>query len=124
MILSVVLPFICLSLAGIARAKTVEYNWDVTWVWATGPDGFGRSVIGINGTWPCPVMEASVGDTVVVKLNNKLGNQTTGLHFHGINQVWTPDMDGATGSTQCPIPPNSSLKYRFTVDGPGTYWCK
>ena len=133
MILSVVLSFVCLSLAGFARAKpkpkyepkTVYYNWNVTWVWANPhPDGFGRSMIGIDGQWPCPTMEANVGETVVVTLHNQLGNQTTGMHFHGINQVWSPDMDGATGSTQCPIPPGSSLTYRFTVDGPGTFWCK
>jgi iron transport multicopper oxidase len=131
MILPVVLSFVCLSLAGLARAgtvtynnKIVTYNWNVTWVWAS-PDGkFGRPVIGINGKWPCPTMEATVGDTVIVNINNQLGNQTTGLHFHGINQVWTPDMDGSTGSTQCPVPPNSSLQYKFTVDGPGTFWCK
>jgi iron transport multicopper oxidase len=119
---SAVLSFACLSLAGIARAATVTYNWDVTWVWAS-PDGFGRPVIGINDQFPCPPIEATAGDTVVVNLNNKLGNQTTGLHFHGINQLQTPEMDGPSGVTQCAIPPGSSVKYQFTVDAPGTYWC-
>lgn len=68
-------------------------------------------------------MEATVGDTVVVNLHNKLGNQTTGLHFHGINQVQTQEMDGPSGVTQCPLPPDSSLTYQFVVDAPGTYWC-
>ncbi|KXX76282.1 Iron transport multicopper oxidase FET3 [Madurella mycetomatis] len=67
-------------------------------------------------------MEATVGDTVTVNLRNKLGNQTTGLHFHGINQVQTQEMDGPSGVTQCPLPPNSSLTYQFVVDAPGTYW--
>lgn len=123
MLPSGVLSFAYLSLVRVARAGTVTYNWDVTWVWAS-PDGFGRPVIGINGQWPCPTMDATLGDTVVVNLNNKLGNQTAGLHFHGVNQIQTADMDGPSGVTQCPLPPDSSVKYQFTVDAPGTFWCK
>ncbi|KAK3378566.1 multicopper oxidase like protein [Podospora didyma] len=110
-----------LSLATLAKAGTVTYNWDVTWVWAK-PDGYGRPVIGINGQWPCPSIEATVGDTVIVNLNNKLNNQTTGLHFHGISQKGTEEMDGPAGVVQCPVPPGSSFKYQFVVDAPGTYW--
>ncbi len=111
-----------LLLQRLARASTVTYDWNVTWVWAK-PDGFGRPVIGINNQWPCPPIAATVGDTVVVNLNNQLGNQTTGLHFHGINQVQTPDMDGPSGVTQCPLPPDLSVTYQFTADAPGTFWC-
>lgn len=111
-----------LSLAAIAKAGTVTYNWDITWVWAA-PDGVGRPVIGVNGQWPCPKIEATVGDTVIVNLINKLGNQTTGIHFHGINQVSTPDMDGPTGVTQCPVPPGSSVTYQWVADTAGSYWC-
>ncbi|KAK3685034.1 multicopper oxidase like protein [Podospora appendiculata] len=109
------------SLAAVAQAATVTYNWDATWVWAS-PDGFARPVIGINGQWPCPKIEASVNDTVIINLNNQLGNQTSGLHFHGINQVNSPEMDGPSGVTQCPVPPGSSVQYQFTVDTPGTFW--
>ncbi|KAI0387177.1 putative ferroxidase [Hypomontagnella monticulosa] len=102
-------------------AKTVNYDWNVTWEFAS-PDGFGRPVIGINGAWPCPKIEADVGDLVIINLNNQLGNETTGLHFHGINQVSTNEMDGAVGVNQCPLPPGHSVKYRFSADTPGTYW--
>lgn len=103
-----------LALSQTAIAKTVTYNWDVTWVWAS-PDGFGRPVVGINGQFPCPPMEAAVGDRVVVNLNNKLGNETTSLHFHGIFQTNSTAMDGPSGVTQCPIPPGSSFTYDFVV---------
>ncbi len=112
-----------LSLAAFARADKVEYTFDITWVWAS-PDGYGRPVIGVNGSWPCPLIEANVGDTVVVNVHNKLGNQTTGLHWHGLNQVSTVDMDGPSGVTQCGIPPDMSVKYQFVADIAGTYWCK
>ncbi|KAI0407678.1 Cupredoxin [Xylaria palmicola] len=102
-------------------AETVTYNWEVTWVWAE-PDGFGRPVIGINNSWPCPIIEASVGDTVVVNLLNKLGNETTGMHFHGINQIHSTYMDGSVGVNQCPLPPDYSITYNFTANEPGTYW--
>jgi iron transport multicopper oxidase len=114
MLLSDVLPLALLSLASVARAGTVTYNWDVTWVTAA-PDGFSRPVIGINGQWPCPKIEGTVGDTVVVNLVNKLGNQTTGLHFHGLNQINTAEMDGPSAFTQCSVPPDSSIQYKFFV---------
>ncbi|KAK3941233.1 putative iron transport multicopper oxidase FET3 [Diplogelasinospora grovesii] len=123
MLPSSVLSLVALALAPVVRAGTVTYNWDVTWVWAN-PDGkFARPLIGINNQWPCPKIEATVGDTVVVNLSNKLGNETSGLHFHGINQINTPDMDGPSGVTQCPVPPGSSITYQFVADAPGTYWC-
>ena len=116
--------FACLAdLSILTKAATVTYDWNVTWVWKS-PDGFGRPVIGINNAWPCPQVDATAGDTVVINLNNKLGNQTTGLHYHGINQVPTANMDGPSGVTQCAVPPDSSVKYQFTADSPGTYWCE
>jgi iron transport multicopper oxidase len=100
--------------SGIRSAATVTYEWDVTWVNAA-PDGFARPVIGINGQWPCPPIHANLGDTIIVKLNNRLGNETTGLHFHGLSQLNTEEMDGASGATQCPVPPGSSIIYKFLV---------
>ena len=38
---------------------------------------------GINGQFPCPTIEANVGDTIVVNVVNQLGNETMGIHFHG-----------------------------------------
>lgn len=110
-----------LLLAAVAAAKEVTYNWDITWVRAA-PDGFSRPVIGVNNVWPCPTIEAEKGDTIIVKVNNKLGNQTTGIHFHGINQLTTVEMDGPSGVTQCPVPPGSSLTYKFLADEAGSYW--
>ncbi|KAG7134218.1 Multicopper oxidase PfmaD like protein [Verticillium longisporum] len=47
---------------------------------------------------------------------------TTGIHFHGINQVSTNFMDGPSMVTQCPLPPGSTMTYQFTADVGGTYW--
>lgn len=110
-------PFFSLALlcfGTVARAAVITVNWNVTWVWAS-PDGFGRPVIGIDNQWPCPKLEATVGDTLIVNLHNGLGNQTTGLHWHGINQLQTPEMDGPSGVVQCPTPPGSTVQYKFLV---------
>jgi iron transport multicopper oxidase len=96
-------------------AKTVIYNLNITWVSAN-PDGeLVRPVIGINGQWPCPILRAAVGDKIVVNVQNQLGNQSTGLHWHGIYQKGSILMDGAVGITQCPIPPGGSQTYSFEV---------
>ncbi|CAK7562717.1 MAG: hypothetical protein SEPTF4163_000569 [Sporothrix epigloea] len=115
------LPALSALFATQTLAATVNANWDVTWVNAA-PDGFERPVIGINGAWPCPTLEATAGDTIVLTLTNQLGNETTGLHFHGIDQVMTTWMDGPSAVTQCPVPPGSSITYKFVVNAPGTYW--
>jgi iron transport multicopper oxidase len=103
-----------LAWAPSALATTVTYDWSIDWVTAA-PDGFSRPVIGINGEWPCPPIEATVGDTVVVHVTNNLGNETSGLHFHGIDQKGSQVMDGPSGATQCPIPPGSNFTYTFNV---------
>jgi iron transport multicopper oxidase len=102
----------------IVRAATVTYDFNITWVRAN-PDGLQESpTIGINGQWPLPVMTATVNDTVVVNVNNQLGNQTTTLHFHGLFMNGTTEMDGPAQVSQCGIPPGSQFTYKFTVSYP------
>lgn len=111
-----------LAFTVISEGATVTYDFNVTWVRAN-PDGlFERPVIGINGQWPPPIIYATVNDTVIVKVNNQLGNQTTTLHFHGLFMNGTNEMDGPAQVTQCGIPSGSSVTYNFTISQPGTYW--
>jgi iron transport multicopper oxidase len=108
-----------------AVGNTIKYNWDIEWVNANpivGPRGAARPVIGINGQWPLPTVEGTVGDVVEITINNKLVNETTGIHWHGIHQIGSSDMDGASHVTQCPVPPGSSFTYKFWLDQSGTYW--
>lgn len=98
----------------LAAAKDVYLDWNVTWVNAA-PDGFERPVIGINGQWPCPQIDVDVGDRLIVDVNNHLGNQSTGVHWHGFHQYHNGVMDGATAVTQCPIPPGGHMQYHFDV---------
>ncbi|KAL9572610.1 hypothetical protein ACKAV7_003443 [Fusarium commune] len=111
-----------LVLLPAALAATVSYDFSIDWVRAN-PDGaFERPTIGINGEWPIPRIEASVGDTVLVNVRNNLGNQSTSLHFHGLFMNGSNHMDGPSQVTQCPIQPGESFLYNFTITQPGTYW--
>ena len=47
--------------------------------------------------------------------NSQLGNQSTSMHFHGLFQNGTTEMDGPVGVTQCDVPPGHSFKLNFTV---------
>ncbi|KAF9870500.1 multicopper oxidase [Colletotrichum karsti] len=110
------------ALLQTACAATVSYDFSIGWVIAA-PDGvFQRPVIGINGQWPIPRIDANVGDTVLINVHNDLGNQSTSLHFHGLYMNGTTHMDGPAQVSQCAIPPGSSFTYNFTINQPGTYW--
>jgi iron transport multicopper oxidase len=108
--------------AAAATAKTVTYDFNVTWVTAN-PDGMTtRKVVGVNDQWPLPVIEVNRGDQLVVNVHNGLGDKNTTIHFHGMYQNGTNEMDGASMITQCPIPPGADFTYNFTVNQNGTYW--
>ncbi|KAK5738459.1 hypothetical protein LTR17_005987 [Elasticomyces elasticus] len=113
------LALLSTRLLPIASAETVTFDWDIGWRRAN-PDGLAeRPVISINGQWPLPLLNITKGDRVIVNMNNKLGNQTTSLHFHGMFQNGTSDMDGPVGVTQCDVPAGMSFKLNFTIDQPG-----
>ena len=87
---------ICVFLAAIVAAKTVNYDFDIGWVTAN-PDGtYGRPTIGINGQWPLPYIRADVGDQVVVNAHNSIQNRSVSLHFHGLYMNGSNEMDGGT----------------------------
>lgn len=105
-----------------AQENVVTYNFTAGWV-TSNPDGaFDKPTMGINGQWPLPPIEVTVGDRLIVNLYNDLKNESTSLHFHGLFQNGTTHMDGPVGVSQCGVPPGSSFTYNFTIDQPGTYW--
>ncbi|NPC87238.1 multicopper oxidase domain-containing protein, partial [Pyxidicoccus fallax] len=82
-------------------------------------DGRGLEVWAYNGQVPGPTLRATVGDTVRVRLTNRLPQPTT-IHWHGIR---LPNgMDGVPGVTQPPIEPGASFTYEFQVKDAGTFW--
>ncbi|PYH89332.1 multicopper oxidase [Aspergillus ellipticus CBS 707.79] len=111
-----------LCLSAVVHAATVTLDWNITWVMAN-PDGLAnRPVIGINDEWPLPLLNFTKGDLVIAYVTNRLGNESTSMHWHGLYQNGTNEMDGPPGITQCGIAPNSTMIYNFTIEQTGTYW--
>ncbi|KAH9887752.1 hypothetical protein F4778DRAFT_786127 [Xylariomycetidae sp. FL2044] len=99
-----------------------EFTFNISQASAA-PDGFQKPMILVNGQSPGPLIEANIGDTVRVHVNNFMGNWSTTIHWHGIDQKNTTWMDGVAGVSQCGIPPGRNFTYEFQVAGQrGTYW--
>ena len=77
-----------------------------------------------NGQFPGPTLEANWGDWIEVTVNNQIEGpeETTLIHWHGLNQPGTPWYDGVISVDQCPIVPGGSLTYKFRADEYGTSW--
>ncbi|CAF2597983.1 unnamed protein product [Rotaria sp. Silwood2] len=80
-----------------------------------------KPIVGVNYQYPGPPIEAYEGDTLVIRVINKLPQPTT-VHWHGISQNGTQDMDGAVGATQCAISRNGEMTYIFKASPAGTAW--
>jgi FtsP/CotA-like multicopper oxidase with cupredoxin domain len=53
-----------------------------------------------NGSYPGPWIQACWGDTISVTVINNLTYNGTTVHWHGIRQLGTLEMDGVNGVTQ------------------------
>lgn len=98
-----------------------EYHFDIVNATAA-PDGIERPVLLVNGQFPGPTIEANWGDTVKVHVTNRMQNNSTAIHFHGVRQPHNNQMDGVPSLTQCPVAPGSSYTYVWKVTQYGTSW--
>lgn len=87
-------------------------------------DGVPRVGQAINGSIPGPTIVADWGDTVRVHMTNGLTRSSNGtsIHFHGIRQNFTNQMDGVSSITQCPTPPGGTYTYEWKALQFGTTW--
>lgn len=107
---------------GLIAAETHTWYYETGWVDAN-PDGLhDRKMLGFNGSWPLPTLRAKKGDTINFYLINGLTDKNTSVHFHGLFQNGTNQMDGPEMITQCPIPPGETMLYNFTLTQVGTFW--
>ncbi|RAR01519.1 Conidial pigment biosynthesis oxidase PcArbB [Stemphylium lycopersici] len=110
-----------LSQAPLSHAALRSYNFTIH-SGVRSPDGVSREVYLINDQQPGPLIEADEGDDVEVFVKNDLPVETT-IHWHGILQRGTPQMDGVPGVTQFPIASGGNFTYRFSLkDEYGFYW--
>ncbi|KAH7406828.1 multicopper oxidase-domain-containing protein [Phaeosphaeria sp. MPI-PUGE-AT-0046c] len=101
--------------------KVVKYHLDITNE-TMAPDGFARPVMVVNGQIPGPTLVADWGDIFEISVTSHLTANGTGIHWHGMRQLGTNDMDGVNGVTECPIAPGETRVYRFRATQYGTTW--
>ncbi|ACO76293.1 Copper-resistance protein A precursor CopA family [Azotobacter vinelandii CA] len=73
----------------------------------------------INGSLPGPTLRWREGDSVTLRVRNRL-DEDTSLHWHGI--LLPANMDGVPGLSFDGIAPGGLYQYRFKVKQNGTYW--
>jgi CopA family copper-resistance protein len=78
-----------------------------------------RTAMTINGGIPGPLLRWREGDTVTLRVKNKL-NANTSIHWHGI--LLPANMDGVPGLSFHGIEPDGMYVYQFKVRQNGTYW--
>ena len=78
-----------------------------------------RTALTINGTIPGPLLRWREGDTVTLRVANRL-DEDTSIHWHGI--ILPANMDGVPGLSFHGIAPDGMYEYKFQVNQHGTYW--
>jgi CopA family copper-resistance protein len=78
-----------------------------------------RTALTVNGTLPAPILRWREGDTVSLRVANRL-REDTSIHWHGI--LLPANMDGVPGLSFHGIGPGESYRYRFQLRQAGTYW--
>ena len=78
-----------------------------------------RTALTINGSLPGPLLRWREGDTVTLRVRNRLKADTS-IHWHGI--LLPANMDGVPGLSFKGIEPGGVYVYQFKVRQHGTYW--
>ncbi len=76
------------------------------------------AVANSEGSIPGPMLEAKLGDRVIVHFRNDLPEATT-IHWHGVRVA--PASDG-TPISQIPVPPGGTFDYEFVAVDAGLFW--
>ncbi len=81
--------------------------------------GAPRMATTINGSIPAPTLRWREGDTVTIRVTNRM-RESTSIHWHGI--ILPYQMDGVPGISFPGIAPGETFTYRFKVEQSGTFW--
>ncbi|KAE8992283.1 hypothetical protein PR003_g21290 [Phytophthora rubi] len=107
--------------AAACYESVVSYDFRVTYI-SSAFDGVALTSFGINDR-PAneSLIEVTLGQQVEITVTNELVEPTC-IHWHGMKELGTQEMDGTSGITQCYIPPNATAVYRFEPDKAGSFW--
>ena len=106
------------SAAGAPVLRGSEFNLEI----GESPVNFTgspRMATTINGSIPAPTLHWREGDTVTIRVTNRL-RESTSIHWHGI--ILPYQMDGVPGISFAGIAPGETFTYRFKVEQSGTFW--
>ncbi len=81
-------------------------------------EGPSTAVWTYNGTVPGPLVEANVGDRLVVDFQNDLPESTT-IHWHGVR---VPNAMDGVALMENAIPAGGSFRYEFVLKDAGLFW--
>lgn len=87
-------------------------------------DGWNTTLqlITANQSMPGPPIFLYENQKITIIVQNNLLNEAITIHWHGIDQLGWPAMDGVAFVTQCPILPGQYFNYTFQPRFSGTYW--
>lgn len=118
MSMTFVILLLCLSIVEITAGIATRHEFNFTLSYAANT----TSVLLVNNQFPGPMIRVNVNDEVIVHVHNALHtDEEITIHFHGILQRQTPQMDGVPYITQMPIPRGESYTYAFFAYPAGTY---
>ena len=103
---------------GITRRYYLEAS-DMT-LYPDGVANTGGKVF--NRSYPGPWIQACWGDELEITVRNSLRTNGTTVHWHGLRQLGSVEMDGVNAVTQCPIAPGDSFTYKFRAMQYGSSW--
>ena len=79
--------------------------------------GAARTAVAVNGQVPAPLLRMKQGDTVTIRVTNRL-REPSSIHWHGF--ILPADMDGVPGLSFEGIAPGQTFTYRYKVNQYGT----
>ncbi|KIQ96317.1 copper resistance system multicopper oxidase [Lysobacter sp. A03] len=82
--------------------------------------GSARPAVTVNGSLPSPLLRWREGDTVTLRVANRLRDAYSSIHWHGL--LLPANMDGVPGMSFDGIAPGETYTYRFHLQQAGTYW--
>ncbi len=106
------------AMGGVAELRGTEFDLVI----AETPvnfTGHARMATTVNGSLPGPTLRWREGDTVTVRVTNRLSRMTA-IHWHGMLVPYR--MDGVPGLSFAGIAPGQTFVYRFQVRQSGTFW--
>ena len=105
----------------LGHAGDVEYDLEVA-AQRWSPDGKLRPVraLTVNGGIPGPTLRFREGDIARIRVHNRLPNEETSIHWHGL--LLPNGQDGVPYVTTPPIQAGATRTFEFTLRHAGTYW--